>query len=80
MDFFTFNDATSNQFDEPAQKLLRTLAEVHGTVELRELTETNEWCVRVVTDYEGDKLPLAALGDTPFEAANRLIRICGIPG
>lgn len=79
MDFLPF-DPTRRKFDEPTHALLLQLADEFGTVDLREMAESAEWCVRIVTVEKETKerLPLAALGETPFAAAERLIRICGL--
>ena len=78
MDFFTYNDESKHQFDDFTQNLLAKLVEAYGSVELREIPESGEWCARIVVSEGGDNLPLAALGETPFDAAKRLIRICGL--
>lgn len=79
MDFFPY-DPSSSKFDEPTRSLLALLGEKFGTVELREMSESAEWCIRITTvDQETkERLPLAALGETAFAAAGRLIRICGL--
>lgn len=79
MKFSAFNDETRDQFDAYTQSVMTKLANAYGSVEFREIIETNEWCVRVkIVDEMGEGLPLAALGDTPRDAAERMVRICGL--
>ena len=78
MDFFTYNENSKHQFDDFTQTLLAKLVDAYGKVELREIPESGEWCVRIVVTEGEDQLPLAALGETSFDAAKRLIRICGL--
>ena len=75
MAFFQYNDESRSKFDLVTQKQLNKLAQKFGSVELREITTSKEWCVRIVTEDDGESLPLAALGDTPYDAAERLLRI-----
>ena len=79
MKFSAFNDETSGQFDPYTQNVLTKLADAYGLVEFREITASNEWCIRVsIRDELGESLPLAALGETPRDAAERMVRICGL--
>jgi len=77
--FQQYDPSTRGDFDEPTHTLLVRLASEFGTVEIREITESAEWCVRIFTPVADEKsIPLAALGETPFAAAHRLVRICGL--
>ena len=76
MSFFVYDQTNRSQFDPPAQRQLDTLEQKFGKVEIREITTSKEWCVRIDIKLDDDDgYPLAALGDTPYEAASRLIRI-----
>lgn len=75
MSFFHYNEDNRSQFDLVTQKQLAKLVQRFGEVELREINESKEWCIRVYVGATGEKLPLAALGDTAYEAAERLLRI-----
>ena len=76
MSFYLYDGENRQRFSESAQRQLDNLQERFGAVEIRELTASSEWCVRITqVDAEGERLPLAALGDTIEDAASRLIRI-----
>lgn len=78
MSFFTYDEANRNDFDSDTQQRLDELVQHFGRVELKEVKESAEWCVRVVSESGMGKLPLATLGSSLFEAAERLLRI-GVP-
>jgi hypothetical protein len=79
MKFFPYDEDSRLQFDESTQAVLDRLATAYGLVEVREIATSNEWCVRVtIIDDTGEKLPLAALGDTVRDSAERLVRICAL--
>lgn len=79
MKFSVFNDQTRGQFDTYTQRVMTKLADAYGTVEFREIKDSSEWCVRVtIVDELGESLPLASLGETPRDAAERMVRICGL--
>ena len=79
MKFSAFNDETRGQFDPYTQSVLTKLLNAYGGVEFREIKDSSEWCVRVtIVDELGEGLPLAALGETARDAAERMVRICGL--
>lgn len=78
MDFEQFDPLSHNDFDQPTHTLLVQLADAFGSVEFREIAKSVEWCVRVSTTVAGECVPLAAMGETPFAAAERLVRMCGL--
>ncbi len=75
MPFFKYSEENRSQFDLVTQKQLAKLVQRFGSVEMREIVESKEWCVRVTAGVEGEELSLAALGDTAYDAAERLLRI-----
>ena len=76
MAFFVYDDSTRSRFDLITQKQLNRVAAKFGKIELKELPESREWCIRVVIpDDDDEHLPLAALGDTAYEAAERMLRM-----
>lgn len=75
MPFFTYDDTNRSQFDLTTQKQINRLAQRFGRVELKEVTESSEWCIRVTVNHKDEQFPLAALGDTPYDAALRLSRM-----
>lgn len=75
MSFFQYTEANRSQFDLVTQKQLAKLVQRFGVVEMREIVESKEWCIRVNAGIDDEKLPLAALGDTAYDAAERLLRI-----
>lgn len=74
-DFYPYTDQNRDQFNLATQKQLNLLLKRFGRVEIREIEKTKEWCVRIVAGAEGERLPLAALGPSVYEAAERLTRI-----
>lgn len=76
MSFFTYNESHASDFDQATQNQLAALIQRFGTVQLKEVVESKEWCIRIETIVgEDEPLRLAALGDTPYEAAVRLLRM-----
>ena len=76
MAFFKYTQATQLQFDDDTRLKLDELVRRFGEVELNELKLTNQWCIRVQASApDGDVYPLASLGNTALEAAQRLIRM-----
>lgn len=77
MTFITYDETSRPHIDLPTQRQLNELHRRFGTVEFREV-DSKSWCVRIVTNdgTDGsDALPLAAIGSTLYEAANRMLRI-----
>ena len=63
-------------FDAGTQAQLSKLASSCVSLEIREIKGSSEWCIRVtLIDKRDEELRLAALGDTVFEAAERMERM-----
>ena len=76
MSFYTYNESHASEFDQETQSQLATLMQRFGTVQMKEIVESKEWCIRIETSVgEDESLRLTALGDTPYEAAVRLLRM-----
>lgn len=76
MTFFPYDEHTRNKFDAGTQAQLSKLASTCISLELREISGSSEWCIRVtLIDKRGEELRLAALGDTVFDAAERMERM-----
>ena len=76
--FEPYTNAMRSTFDPPTQRALDQLYTRFNGVQISDMTETvGSWCVRVmhVSDEEADPLPLAAIGKTAQQAAERLWRI-----
>jgi len=76
--FEPYTNAMRSTFDGPTQCVLDQLYTRFQGVEVSDMTSsTRSWCVRVmhVTEEGADPLPLAAIGKTPRQAAERLWRI-----
>lgn len=76
--FEPYTNAMRSTFDSPTQRALDQLYTRFQGVEVSDMTSTvGSWCVRVnhVSEEGADPLPLAAIGKTPQQAAERLWRI-----
>lgn len=75
MTFTLYDETSRTKIDLPTQRQLNELHRRFGRVEFRKI-DSKSWCVRIVTDdREDDPLPLAAIGSSLYEAANRMLRI-----
>ncbi len=72
MKFSAFNESNRDQFDQRTISDFELLQEKFGTVEFKSVSKS-EKCVRIVADVGYLPTPLAALGKTYAEAAERLI-------
>ena len=70
MEFQPYDRQTAN-YDERTCRVLNELEDRFGKVEIKQ-TDQEEWCVRVVVMDDTDELPLAALGKTLADAAERM--------
>ena len=76
MAFFKYTEKTCNQFDQRTQAILDELVARFGIVELNQVRDSSEWCVRVMCFApDGEQFPLAAIGASAFNAAQRLLRM-----
>ena len=75
--FVSYNDEVWKNIEEDARQLLKKLEQRFGRVEISDMQEHGgSWCVRIqVPDNLGDPLPLAALGSSLKDAAERLWRV-----
>lgn len=74
MKFTAYNDANRTEFDLPTRKQLDELSRIYHQVEFRTISE-EEACIRVALYDDHDETPIAVIGKTYFDAANRLVRI-----
>lgn len=73
--FVVYDHETRESFDERSRKLLDQLYAKFSHVEISDIS-CKKWCVRVIRqDKIGEPLPLAAIGNSPHQAAERLWRI-----
>ena len=75
MSFTLYDDDSRPSIDLPTQRQLNELHKRHGNVGFRQLESGEGWCVRIVMDSTDETLPLAAIGPSLHDAANRMLRI-----
>lgn len=67
---FELYDPNRSDVDARARRILDKLSDRFGAVEIKDTGE--EWCVRIIVGEGDDELPLAALGKTLGDAAERM--------
>lgn len=73
--FVVYDHSSRNTFDDRSRQLMDQLHAKFQHVEFNDV-EGKKWCVRVVRSTDlVEQLPLAAIGKTPHQAAERLWRI-----
>lgn len=79
MVFFKYTPGNWSEFDSDTQDKLNELVKKFGVVEVGQVQDSDDWCVRVrAAAPDGENYPLAALGGTALEAAQRLLRMIQI--
>lgn len=79
MKFKPYDPESSDLYDVPTRRRLAELREKYGLVELKKIDEESV-CVRITAEITGLSVPMAAIGSSVHEAADRLLRIMSPPG
>ena len=75
MDFMPYDESTRVDFDLPTRSRLNELRTKFGEVEFR-CIGPQEFCVRITSKIGGLEIPMAAIGETVYDAAaERLMRV-----
>ena len=78
MHFTPYDESSSHQFDAATRKRLQELGDKYGRVELKTISD-DSYCVRISAEIKGLVVPMAAIGPSVHDAADRLLRVMSRP-
>ena len=74
MEFVDYDETGGARYDKPTRSALKLLLKHFGRVEIKQVSQ-HEFCVRIHTNITGVDTPMATMGSSVLEAAERLIRV-----
>lgn len=74
MNFVRYDESMHARFDLPTRRRMNELKAKYGEVEFKQMGP-NEYCIRITSKIGNVSCPLAAIGETPYAAAERLMRL-----
>ena len=78
MEFVDYDETSGVDYDKATRSALNELKQRYGKVELKQV-KPSEFCVRIRTTITGVDTPMATIGLSVLDAAERLLRVMNPP-